>query len=508
MRFFDIQNTGTLDFNAFYRGVEKIGVIIEKDTLKFLFDQFYDPQKTGTLNYKGWAKQIFDGSINPPVAQAPHAYAPKKNLGLAQDDEPFQVQRSGLNSQGFPLGTTASYYEPATTANKNCLTTEEKFTDTARHQLKEVYGQPQDSDGNSIHGSSAAQSYTYGNEDQYYMENDFSRRAAPKSQLILIQRFKKELEERGGRGLVGLKKQFKLYDSNGNGTLEFNEFQTAINDFEIHLHPKDIENLYKTFDHNLDGKVTYDEFLHTLIGQMNKFRYEIVEKAFLKIAREGYCSLQQVLDTYDGARHPDVAMGKYGPEEAEADFRESFEMHHNTTHDYDSSQPVSLAEFIEFYAYHSTMIESDHVFDQLITGTWNSDKNNYEDTPYAGTAQSITQIDAHQKWKLDHHRKMFAGNESDILIPNSNYTGGDRDWMTTHKGMHAEPVNSGYQPAGAPTWPAGSNPTWAGALMDEGQRITTLQQQYYDDERQYLADEQAEPVNAGKPVEEQQPASP
>lgn len=240
---------------------------------------------------------------------------------------------------------------------------------------------------------------------------------------------------------------------------------------------------------------------------MNKFRYEICEKAFLKIAREGFCSVQELLSRYDGSRHPDVAMGKCAAEDATADFRESFEMHHNTTHDYDTAQPVSLGEFIEFYAYHSAMTESDHVFDQLITGVWNSDRSNYEETPYAGTAQNITQINAHQKWKLDHHRKMFAGNESDILVPNSNYTGGERDWLTTHKGMHAEPVNAGFQPAGAPTWPAGSNPTWAGALMDEGQRITTLQDQYYDEERQYLADEQAEPVKEGRPAEEQ-PASP
>ena len=79
-------------------------------------------------------------------------------------------------------------------------------------------------------------------------------------------------------------------------------------------------------------------------------------------------------------------------------------MHHNTVHDYNSEIPVSVDEFIEFYAYQSTMVETDHVFDQMVTGPWNLDnKNMYDQLPYAGTAQSIKKINAHEKWKLDHH---------------------------------------------------------------------------------------------------------
>jgi len=77
---------------------------------------------------------------------------------------------------------------------------------------------------------------------------------------------------------------------------------------------------------------------------------------------------------YDGSRHPDVALGRIGPEDATLDFRESFEMHHNTIHDYSPDAPVSKEEFIEFYAYISAMTESDHVFDQAVTGPWNLDR--------------------------------------------------------------------------------------------------------------------------------------
>jgi hypothetical protein len=38
-------------------------------------------------------------------------------------------------------------------------------------------------------------------------------------------------------------------------------------------------------------------------------------------------------------------------------------MHHNTIHDYSPDTPVSVDEFLEFYAYMSTMVDTDHVFD-------------------------------------------------------------------------------------------------------------------------------------------------
>lgn len=42
LKFFDIYNEGSINFDNFYRGIEKIGVIIEKETLRYLFDTFYD----------------------------------------------------------------------------------------------------------------------------------------------------------------------------------------------------------------------------------------------------------------------------------------------------------------------------------------------------------------------------------------------------------------------------------------------------------------------------------
>lgn len=182
-------------------------------------------------------------------------------------------------------------------------------------------GRAQDSDGISIH-SSSVHSYCYNQEDQYSMQTAWARKAAPKSQLILIERFKKELQDRGGRGLIGLRRQFKIFDTNSNGVLEFFEFKKAIEDYDIQLHPKDVENLFKTFDINGDGVIQYDEFLKAFIGQLPRVRYELVLKAFKKLDlyNENQVSLQDIFATFDASRHPDVLTGKISAEDANTDF--------------------------------------------------------------------------------------------------------------------------------------------------------------------------------------------
>jgi Ca2+-binding EF-hand superfamily protein len=45
----------------------------------------------------------------------------------------------------------------------------------------------------------------------------------------------------------------------------------------------DLKNAFKAFDLNGNGQVEYDEFAKVLVGPMNKFRTNCVEKAYDKL---------------------------------------------------------------------------------------------------------------------------------------------------------------------------------------------------------------------------------
>ena len=80
------------------------------------------------------------------------------------------------------------------------------------------------------------------------------------------------MRDRGGRGIQGLSRQFKIFDDNGNGTLESDEFVKAIKDYGVDIEEIDIQNLFKTMDLDHSGAIDFNEFLRVIVGEMNQTR--------------------------------------------------------------------------------------------------------------------------------------------------------------------------------------------------------------------------------------------
>jgi len=55
-----------------------------------------------------------------------------------------------------------------------------------------------------------------------------------------------------------------------------------VKEFNIgYLQEEETKQLFNMFDRNRDGTIQYEEFLHLLRGEMNDFRREQVERAFI-----------------------------------------------------------------------------------------------------------------------------------------------------------------------------------------------------------------------------------
>jgi len=53
----------------------------------------------------------------------------------------------------------------------------------------------------------------------------------PKFQTMMVERFRNKLRSRGGKGMIGLRRQFKIMDDNNSGSLDMYEFKKGIRDF-------------------------------------------------------------------------------------------------------------------------------------------------------------------------------------------------------------------------------------------------------------------------------------
>jgi len=75
--------------------------------------------------------------------------------------------------------------------------------------------------------------------------------------------------KRGVKGLIGLKRQFKIMDTDGSGALDYNEFKRALDDYKVGASDEEARNLFNIFDRNKDGTIVFDEFIFSLVGELN-----------------------------------------------------------------------------------------------------------------------------------------------------------------------------------------------------------------------------------------------
>jgi Ca2+-binding EF-hand superfamily protein len=200
-------------------------------------------------------------------------------------------------------------------------------------------------------------------------------------------------------------------DDNNSGTLDMYEFKKGIRDFAVDVDPQDAENLFKAFDLNGNGEIDFDEFIRVVVGPMNLFRTQLVQKAYRKIDfnGDGVLDIRDIKGKYDASKHPDVKSGKKTEDEVLKEFLETFEMHHNVMHGTKSDGIVTLDEFIEYYTNISANIDNDAYFDLMMNNAWNlDDRNNTNNMAYAGSQAKITQVSARDAWRNDHHRNLFG----------------------------------------------------------------------------------------------------
>jgi len=62
--------------------------------------------------------------------------------------------------------------------------------------------------------------------------------------------------------------------------LEKSEFVKCVHDFAIGLNEQDAERLFNLIDEDRSGSIDFDEYLYSVVGEMNDFRKNICMKAF------------------------------------------------------------------------------------------------------------------------------------------------------------------------------------------------------------------------------------
>jgi Ca2+-binding EF-hand superfamily protein len=88
-----------------------------------------------------------------------------------------------------------------------------------------------------------------------------------------------------------------------------------------------VGKIFKLFDRDGNGEINYDEFLRSIVGKMNERRQNTVILAFKKFDKDGngVIDIEDLKGKYNAKMHPDVKTGKKTEEDVLYEFLDTFE---------------------------------------------------------------------------------------------------------------------------------------------------------------------------------------
>lgn len=183
----------------------------------------------------------------------------------------------------------------------------------------------------------------------------------------VIERTRDKIMERGGNhGLRGIRRSFKIMDDSGDKKVSFNEFKYGLKDYGLReLTDIDFEMIWKFFDRDESGFVSFDEFLRGLRGQMSQRRVNLIGEAYDKLDRtgDGRVTVEDLSGVYDTSMHPDVLEKKATEEEVMISFMGQWDT-------LEKDGVVTFDEFLEYYKDVSCSIDEDDYFELMIRNAW------------------------------------------------------------------------------------------------------------------------------------------
>ena len=103
----------------------------------------------------------------------------------------------------------------------------------------------------------------------------------------VMTKLRASLKRRGAEGIRGLARHFKICDSNGNGTLDADEFTKCCRLNNLGLNNEEIGILFQAFDADRSGGVAYEEFLRAVRGRLSPVRKQLRQEG-VRCARQAW----------------------------------------------------------------------------------------------------------------------------------------------------------------------------------------------------------------------------
>lgn len=171
----------------------------------------------------------------------------------------------------------------------------------------------------------------------------------------------------GSRSWIGLSRALRLAAPSGGLTPE--SFSGVLREFGLGVSDKELQLLFKSFDSDGNGRISYREFMNELRGSLTGDRLNLVKRAFDAIdhGNTGKVALDDLCRAYNAKADQRVLNGDMTPGQAVKEFMNTFEFNSSSTW-------ITFEDFLEYYTSISATMQEDSAFSLMIWQCWLSGK--------------------------------------------------------------------------------------------------------------------------------------
>ena len=375
LKFYDFSNSMVLNKDQWIRGVLRTGLCgFNISDLAKVFDK-YDPNNTGYINYLNFSRYLYGKEELMPIA------GNNETNNNIKENNNIHIDKSKF----VPPGLYERNIEQNDIENNSNININKENLNEINNNNIQQYKEEESIKPKRVnyHMSKSQSQIIPQNSKNFQIPNEAPN---PKETINpqpenkknyfknLVNLLRSKINTNNGITYYSLAHHLKSNEDKKFATTNLESLISTLELLQLNINPDDVINFYACLDYEQNGKVSTDEILRILVGDINEQRKISIVTKFSEMDKEktGYVSVAFLKNNFNAKFHPDCFLKKKPESEVYDEFMFTFEVF-CFLKNISNEQEISYKDFVEYYTPISSSIKDDNYFNDIILGSWNID---------------------------------------------------------------------------------------------------------------------------------------